>query len=186
MKSLFVFMLAIMFSLVSYAQKPNLNGRWESIKPEAQGQVFATRDFTFKNDKWSIIYTVYGDSEKKYPVFSFEAEGSFKVGKKSDKVDNTYEADFSFSKKYVTLLTDDEATIKSIGFDACNLKKGVKTDISQNGCSFLASVKNYGLEYDLISLNGTELKLGSRPADGNMSKPELRPTQLGEPLKKKK
>ncbi len=125
-------------------------------------------------------------AKKKYPVFSFEAEGSFKVGKKSDKVDNTYEADFSFSKKYVTLLTDDEATIKSIGFDACNLKKGVKTDISQNGCSFLASVKNYGLEYDLISLNGTELKLGSRPADGNMSKPELRPTQLGEPLKKKK
>ncbi len=69
MKSLFVFMLAIMFSLVSYAQKPNLNGRWESIKPEAQGQVFATRDFTFKNDKWSIIYTVYGDSEKKISCF---------------------------------------------------------------------------------------------------------------------
>jgi hypothetical protein len=173
-----------MFSLVAYAQKPKIDGRWESLKPEASGQVFATREFTFKKNQWSIVYTVYGDSEKKYPVFAFEAEGSFKIGKKSDKVENTYEIDFSFSKKYVTLLTDDANTIKSIGFDVCHLKKGVKTDISENGCSFLASVKNYGLEYDLISLNGTELKLGSRPADGNMSKPELRPIQLGEPLKK--
>lgn len=160
----------------------NFDGRWFSSQTENQGQTFATRDFTFKGTSWKLSYIMYADSCKLFPLFTFDAEGTYKVGKKSKVVTNAYETDFTFTRKYLTLLTADPSVVQNLGFSSCNLKEGVKTDISENGCSFFPSVKNYNLEYDLLSLNNGILQLGYRPTDNNMGKPELRPKALGYPL----
>jgi hypothetical protein len=127
---------------------------------------------------------MYGDNNKQYPLFAFDAEGTFSIGKKSELVSQANETEFSFNRKYLTILTDDSNTLQQLGFSNFNLKNGVKTDISDSGCSFLASVKDYPLEYDLTSLQGNELYLGERPADNNLGSPELRPTKLGNVLTK--
>ena len=108
----------------------------------------------------------------------------FFVGKKSKSVKSALETDFAFSKKYLTALTDDQNTLQQLGFTSCNLKKGIETDITESGCSFFASIKNYPKEFDLISLQGDKLFLGMRPADGNMGTAEKRPIALGYPLQK--
>lgn len=179
--------LLIVFTAVFcsvFAQTPDFNGRWFSTETENQGQTYATRDFTFSGTSWKLTYTMYADSCKLFPLFAFDAEGIFKVGKKSKIVTNAYDADFTFTKKYLTILTADQSIVAMFGFTSCNLPFGVKTDISENGCSFFPSVKNYGLEYDLLSLNNGVLQLGYRPADNNMSKPELRPNALGYKLER--
>jgi uncharacterized protein (DUF1330 family) len=125
---------------------------------------------------------MYAESCKLFPLFAFDTEGTFKVGKKSKIVATAFDADFSFAKKYLTVLTADPSVVQMFGFTSCNLKHGVKTDISEGGCSFFPSVRNYNMEYDLLSLNNGILQLGYRPADNNMGKPELRPKKLGYPL----
>jgi uncharacterized protein (DUF1330 family) len=182
MKTTFLSILfAILFCQV-FSQTPNFDGRWFSTQTENQGQAFATRDFTLSGTSWKLTYTMYADSCKLFPLFAFDAEGTFKVGKKSKIVTNANEADFTFVKKYLTILTADPSVVQMFGFISCNLKQGEKTDISENGCSFFPSVKNYGLEYDLLSLSNGILQLGYRPADNNMGKPEFRPKALGYPL----
>jgi uncharacterized protein (DUF1330 family) len=162
-----------------FSQTSNFDGRWFSSQTENQGQTYATRDFTFSGTSWKLTYTMYADSCKLFPLFAFDAEGTFKLVKKSIIVTNAYDADFTFTKKYLTILTADQSIVAMFGFTPCNLQLGVKTDISENGCSFFPSVKNYGLEYDLLSLNNGILQLGYRPADNNMSKPELRSKAMG-------
>lgn len=172
----------LFFFIVSGLNAQNFNGRWFSVQTENQGQTFATRDFTFSGKNWKLTYTMYADSCKLFPLFAFDAEGTYKVGRKYKKLNSTYEANFAFTKKYLTLLSNDTSVVNMLGFSECNLTYGVKTDISEKGCSFLASVSNYGIEYDLLSLNNGILKLGYRPSDNNMGKPELRPKSLGYPL----
>jgi len=174
-----IFIAMLLASVVTNAQTPNFDGRWFSSQTENQGQTFATRDFTFSGKSWKLTYTMYADSCKLFPIFAFDAEGTYKIDKKSKIVTNAYDADFTFTKKYLTILTTDQSVVKMFGFTSCDLKLGVKTDISENGCSFFPSVKNYSLEYDLLSLNKGILQLGYRPADNNMGKPELRPKALG-------
>ena len=177
----------ILFTFLSLsvaAQKSNLNGKWISPVSENLSNSWGTRNFTFDGNQWKLTFIMYGDSNKLYPLFAFDTEGTFTVGKKSAIAANANEAEFVFKRKYLTVLTGDSNILKQLGFATCNLKKGVKTDISESGCSFFASVKNYSLEYDLTSLQGNQLFLGARPADNNLGKPELRPKKLGYPLVK--
>jgi hypothetical protein len=177
MKNKFL-LLALMVSIgATSAQK--INGKWTSIAVENLGNSWGTRDFTFDGNNWKLTFIMYGDSNKQYPLFAFDAEGTYTIGKKSETMSNANETEFVFTKKYLTAVTDDPSILKQLGFTSCNLKKGVKTDISESGCSFFASVKNYSLEYDLTYLQGNKLYLGARPADNNLGKPNLRPTKLG-------
>jgi len=185
MKQITVIILAMITMQVS-AQKTKLNGRWLSVTTENLGASWGIRDFTFDEDKWELTFTMYGDSAKQFPLFSFEATGNFSVGKKSKSAKLAHETDFYFTKKYLTALTEDPVILQQLGFSNCNLKKGIKTDITVSGCSFIPSVTNYPKEFDLTSLQGDKLFLGMRPADGNMGTAEKRPTSLGYALVKTK
>lgn len=178
------FIIFACLTITVSAQLQNLEGRWFSVNTEKVGTGWCTRDFKFYQNKWVLTFTMYADSAKYFPLFAFDTEGTFVIGKKSNLPVTTFESDFSFNKKFITLLTDDQTTLLQLGFDKCNLIKGNKTDISESGCSFFASVKNYPKEFDLTSLQGDKLFLGNRPADGNMGSADKRPKSLGYPLER--
>ncbi|MDD3665361.1 MAG: DUF1330 domain-containing protein [Bacteroidales bacterium] len=168
--------------LQSSGQNPSINCRWFSAKSEPSGQAFVTRDFTFNKNNWTLCYTMYADSTRLFPIFSFDAEGTFTVGKRIKKLQAAWEADFTFKKKFLTLHTNNPHIIKQLGFESCNLQTETKTDISANGCSFLQSVAQYETEYDIVMKSGNNLMLGNRPADNNLGNRTARPSQPGELL----
>lgn len=163
---------------------PNqLLGRWKSASAESVGSVgFRTREFTFAKDRWLIEVIFYGDAEMTKPLFSFVGEGPYALIENSAVLPEATNAAFFFDKKRLILLTDDAAVISQFKFDACNLKKGILKDISASGCANFTSVAACGQEYDLVNIERGILRLGARPADGNMCSEEKRPRSLGSPL----
>jgi kynurenine formamidase len=163
--------------------RKQLLGTWKSPAAESGGNVgFRTREFTFTKDRWLIEVVFYGDKEMTKTLFSFVGEGPYAIGEVSTVVSNATNAVFFFDKKRLTLVTDDAETIKRFGFGNCNLTKGLTKDISDNGCSNFTSIAVCGEEYDLVRINGKNLQLGARPADGNMCSVDKRPKSLGSSL----
>ncbi len=160
-----------------------LLGTWKSASAEAVGNIgFRTREFTFTPERWLIEVVFYSDKEMTKPLFSFVGEGHYTLAENSTVLTDATNATFFFDKKHLTLLTDDAAVISRFKFDACNLKKGVMKDISVSGCSNFTSVAACGQEYDLLNIERNTLRLGARPADGNMCSVDKRPKSLGQPL----
>jgi kynurenine formamidase len=160
-----------------------LLGAWKSAVVEPVGNLgFRTREFTFTLERWLIEVKFYGDKEMTKPLFSFVGEGQYTLAESSTVLPATTKATFFFDKKSLTLLTDDAAAISPFKFDACNLAKGVTKDISTSGCSNFTSVAVCGQEYDLVNIERDALRLGARPADGNMCSVDNRPKSLGQPL----
>ncbi|KJU83025.1 protein APCDD1 [Candidatus Magnetobacterium bavaricum] len=160
---------------------------WGSMDAEDLGNgMFARRTFTFFEDTWSMYFTMFMDTTMKKPVYQFHGEGFFEVESPSSVVEGAYNVMFGFHRKTIRLLTSNKQVISSLGFDDCGLKLSIVKDISGTGCSFIKSVKDYEQEYDLLKLDATAkiLRLGARPADGDMSTEARRPTTLGIPLKK--
>ena len=182
MKAQLIMISLVMILLQSSGQTPSINGRWFSLKSEPSGQAFATRDFSFNDKLWTLCYTMYADSTRLFPLFSYDAKGTFTLGKKIENLPAAWEADFTFEKKFLTLYTNNQQVIKQLGFDVCDLQTGIKTDISANGCSFLQSVAQYKTEYDIVMKSGNNLMLGKRPADNNLGNRTARPSQPGDIL----
>ncbi len=160
-----------------------LLGTWKSAAAEPVGNVgFRTREFTFTPEQWLIEVKFYGDKEMTKPLFSFVGEGQYTLAENSRILPEATDAAFFFDKKRLTLLTDDAAAISPFKFDACSLMKGVTKDISTSGCSNFTSVAVCGQEYDLVNIERNILRLGARPADGNMCSIDKRPKSLGQPL----
>ena len=164
-------------------QQPEWVGKWKSVTRENIGNgLYATREFNINEKDWDINFIVYSDSLGTNSLFKFYGAGPLEIQEDSKLVPGAKNAIFRFNKKTLTLLTDDQNTINSLGFAACGLQKEVEKDISANGCSFLPSVANYGQEYDLIALRNGQLFLGARSND--LSTEDKRPTTLGAPLNK--
>jgi hypothetical protein len=177
-----VVLAGLAFFLVSMGS-PNIAGNWKSAGAEDNGNgTFGIRDFTITAKTWNLVYTLYGDKDLKYPVFALTVEGPYAIGKASKTVAGANDAVFTFSKKFMTLLSADPTTNAMLGLTS--LQKDVKTDVSETGVSFIPSVKNYGQEFDLVRVKGNKLFLGARPADGNMGSEDKRPTALGAALVK--
>lgn len=187
LSSLFVVSVVFTLSSMSWSQQPavDIQGHWQSEQPEASGTgTFGWREFNISEKEWEVIFTMYLDKEKTLPVFTFRAVGTYEIQDKSAAVEGASNAIFHFTKKFVTLQTDNAEAIKNFGFDACGLTKGVEKEISEAGCSFLTSVKACGQEYDLTKIADGKFFLGARPADGNMCTEDRRPTALNLPLVK--
>lgn len=160
-------------------------GTWKSAAAEDLGNgTFGTRTFVLRDGHWSIVFTCYGDSALQAPLFAFEAAGPWKLGEESRKVKGAHEAVFEFKAKTLTLLSKAPEVPKNFGFAACGLTVGEPKDISKTGCSFFGSVEKAPREFDLMGLEGQTLKLGARPADGDLGTAEKRPTALGAPLER--
>ena len=169
-------------STVSALQN-QLLGRWKSAAAEQVGNVgFRTREFTFTTDRWLIEVVFYSDKEMTKPLFSFVGEGPYTIAENSTVLPGATNATFFFDKKRLTLLTDDSAAISQFKFDACNLTRGATKDILANGCSNFTSVAVCGQEYDIVNIERDTLRLGARPADGNMCSVDKRPKSLGMPI----
>ena len=162
-----------------------LSGTWKSAATEPVGNLgFRTREFVFTPERWQIEVVFYRDQEMTAPLFSFVGEGAYTLAENSTILPKATNAEFYFDKKSLTLLTNDAATISRFKFDACNLAKGVRKNISAGGCSNFTSVAACGQEYDLVKIEGNVLRLGARRADGNMCSADKRPENLGQPLVK--
>ena len=162
---------------------PDISGVWKSVSTEDVGNgAWATREFTMKRSDWQVVTTFYLDKDMRMPVFAFRAVGPYEITAASPKVAGAYEATFHFTKKFLTILMDSEEVLKAFGFDPAGYVKGNETDISTTGASFLKSVADYPLEYDLVTLKDGRLSLGFRPADNDLSTVEKRPTKVGLPL----
>lgn len=161
-------------------------GNWISQSPEKVGNFgYRTREFKFDKNRWWIEVIFYDDAEIKKPVFSFIGEGPYKIEGASTTAPGSINAVFSFERKLLKLLTDDSAAIARFGFAGCGLAKEVTKDISTTGCAAFTSVAVCGQEYDLVGIEGDKLRLGARPAGGNMCSVDKRPMGLGQPLVKK-
>lgn len=185
--SLLVVGAVSMMSSILWAQTPtaDLQGEWQSEQPEgAETGPFGWREFTMTDKEWEVSFTMYLDKEKTMPAFTFRAVGLYEIQGNSTTVDGAADAIFHFTKKFVTLKTDNAEVIKNFGFDACGLTKDEEKEISETGCSFLTSVAACGQEYDLVKIADGKFYLGARPADGNMCTEAHRPTALNLPLVK--
>jgi Adenomatosis polyposis coli down-regulated 1 len=161
-----------------------IKGTWVSAAAEDLGNgTFGTRYFKLKKDQWEIRFTLYLDAAAQQPVFTFRAVGSYDVQGPSKVVAGASNAVFHFSKKYLTLETDDAALLQNFGFAGLGFVKGNEQDISASGASFLPSVAAYGQEYDLLKLDQGQLFFGMRSND--MSSEDKRPTALFYPLNRR-
>lgn len=186
MRAIHLFLLITCISIVSAAQAQEaLQGNWTSVSPEktATGS-YGIRNFTFTKDTWEVQYTLYTDSTLNVTVFLFRANGHYQLTGLSKRVPDTEEATFRFTKKYLTLKTNETALIKQFGLNACNLVYHVEKDITTTGCAYLASRSACAQEYDLVSIRDGQLFLGARPPSGGMCEASKRPAALAAPLKK--
>ena len=159
-----------------------LSGKWKSEGAEAVGSGYRTREFTFTPDRWQIEVVFYADKNLTDPIFSFAGEGAYRLADNSTSPTQATKATFFFDKKHLTLLTNNQSIIKQFKLDVCNLAKGATKDISASGCGNFTSVAACGQEYDLVKIEQNILRLGERPANGNMCSANKRPQILGQPL----
>jgi hypothetical protein len=182
----FILFTVLLISFAFKDKNANYSGHWVSAATENMGNsTWGFRDFNMGKENWEIKFTLYFDSSKTKPVFTFRGVGSYSITGKSTSVAEADEATFRFEKKYVTLHIADTSVIKNFGFAYCNLPVNKEKDITANGCSFLTSQAVCAQEFDLVALKNGKLFLGKRPADGNMCSKDKRPIALGNPLIKK-
>ena len=185
MKKVFLLALfiALMGSMLMAGVKPDIVGNWQSISAEDfHNGSFGFRVFGIKKGTWTVETTIYRDKNMKKPIFVFAAEGPYSIGETYTKIDGANKAQFKFSHKYVTLLTNNFFIKRMLGFQT--LKKGIKTDISEKGISFFKSVAAAPEEFDVVKIENGMLYLGARPKDNDLGSEAKRPTALNYPLKK--
>jgi hypothetical protein len=164
---------------------PNLVGTWKSPTPEFAGNGhYAVREFSFNGPRMEHTFTLAADKDMKKIIYIYRVEGSVELGSPSTKVAGAFDLQIKPSKKLVTLKTKDKLTIEDIGFKECKLTTGKEKDISSSGCSVLRSINECSVEYDLVKIEGEQLRLGERPVDNEVCSPENRPEMLASGLKK--
>jgi hypothetical protein len=164
-----------------------LVGVWKSQAPEDTGNgIYSTREFTFTEKLWRVEVVFYNNQNLSTPLFSFSAEGPYRLGDPSSVVAGATNAVFSFFKKRLTLQSSDPAVISRFSLANCNLVIGVPKDISLTGCSLFTSISQCAQEYDLVAIENDLLRLGMRPADRNMCTEDKRPKALGLPVRREK
>jgi len=165
------------------ATTERLVGSWKSPAAERSGpDTFSTREFRLTRERWSVEARFYRDQAMREPLFSFVAQGPYRLESASSEMAGTSEAIFAFDKKELTLLTSDRMAISRFGFESCGLTENVAADISNTGCSFFVPIARCPQEYDLVQLEDDNLRLGARPADRDMCTPNKRPKALGAPV----
>ncbi len=175
---------ALVVASTVVAAPPVPAGRWVSEAAEDLGNgSFATRDFTFTDKTWTLVFTIFSDRDLKKPLVAVDIEGTWKTTAPSKSVEGANEATFNFSKRRIIL--KDANAAKGFGMDGCGLEVGKPKDVSKTGCSFVLPVEKAPREYDLLKAEPNAVYLGARPPDGNLGTEDRRPTALGPKLVKK-
>lgn len=147
---------------------------------------FGTREFSFKDGKWTLTFVLAFDPEMKNQIFVFRTFGNYKVIEPSKTVKGAYNAIFYEDKKFVTLKNDDPNLVEGFGFKDCMLKKDQEKDISISGCSLWKPVAVCNEDHELLSIDASgKLYFGIRPPDNDMCTADKRPTALNVAVVKK-
>jgi hypothetical protein len=159
-----------------------LSGVYASSAPEPWYGGYGTRQFTFEQGQWSLVFTHALDAKMQNRTFQFRTEGPYRVGAPSAAVPGAFEAVFYEDVKFVTLLTDDANIVRAFGFAACGLQFNKEVDISKSGCAGWKPVSQCREDHDLLAISDAGLQFGVRPRDNDMCTADRRPTALLQPV----
>jgi hypothetical protein len=156
----------------------SLRGTYVSPTVEPWYGGFGTREFVFRDGRWSLIFTHALDPQMTMRTFQFRTGGAYTVGEPSADVPGAYRTVFNEDWKHVTLLTDVPGIVEGMGMASCGLTVNLEVDISGSGCAAWKPVADCGEDHDILSLSAEGLHFGVRPADNDMCSADRTPTAL--------
>jgi Adenomatosis polyposis coli down-regulated 1 len=165
---------------------PLLAGQWLSAGCESQStnaERSIKRSFLFSDWAWQIDVAIFKGADCTSPLVGIRVEGVYTHTGPSAIIPGASEATFFYTRKSAAALT--EAGVALLRESKCgteNWRLGLEQDISSTGClGFPAITANCPQEFDIISIEGGELRAGLRSA--KMCEPSGRPARLsGFPL----
>ena len=159
-----------------------LSGTYASTAPEPWYGGFGTREFTFGDGRWGLVFTHALDPGMEVKTFQFVTEGPYAVGEAVAGVPGAFAGDFTEEVKKVRLVMEDPEMIAAFGMAECGLVPGEVVDISETGCAGWKPVAECGVDHDLFAMDAKGVYFGVRPADNDMCTPDRRPTALLMPV----
>lgn len=184
MKSPILF--ALLLASTACSSSPSVTGKWTSAcfpSPQADGSTLYGRiDLTGTDpDRWALDYTLHGDAACTSKVVQVSIHGQYDVIEPSPTVKDAWNARFGFDDKTITPFVQPVAD--ALGAASCGTSPwqvGVAQSVYENGCAAFGQYpkSQCDADYDLLSIEGSTLHFGNRPADNNMCTPDKRPTQL--------
>ncbi|MFN3225626.1 MAG: hypothetical protein ACE360_05185 [Hyphomicrobiales bacterium] len=155
-----------------------VHGTYRSAEPEEWYGAYGTREFTFADGRWQLIFTHALDRDMTMRTFQFRTGGPFEIRELSETVDGAFHGVFHENWKHVTLLTDNPEIVAAMGMADCDLTYNLETDISLTGCGHWLPVAECGEDHDLFAMDEAGVYFGVRPRDNNMCTPDRTPTAL--------
>ena len=155
-----------------------VTGTFRSAAPEEWYGGYGTREFTFADGQWQLIFTHALDPAMTLRTFQFRTGGPFEIAQGSDAVAGAFHGVFHEDWKHLTLLTDNAEIVAGMGMADCGLTFNLETDISESGCAAWRPVADCGEDHDLFAMDATGVYFGVRPADNDMCTPDKRPNAL--------
>ena len=160
---------ALTASLPARADAPSITGRWQSAAPEAQGQIFVTREFKIEPATWSVAFRAYGDASAKAPLFTLNVGGVYVLGGSSSAVAGAREGIFPATYRRIT--AESEAGVQMFAAMGCALKVRVVKPLTSEPCGFVPSLMQAMGEYDLVAVKSGQLFFGDRSGDLTKARP---------------
>jgi hypothetical protein len=159
-------------------------GRW--VSPEREyttnpddSVYYIIRDYTFTDDAFRAVTSVYGDPLSDIKFYTAVVDGTYELVGESEVVEGATDIDFTFAQ--ITMEPDSLAFIDIFIKSRCGdgmWGLGMPQDVSKTGCLSFRPITDYPLEYDIVKVQGDSLQLGIRPIDGDLGSVEKRPAEL--------
>ena len=159
-------------------------GRW--VSPEREyttnpddSVYYIIRDYTFTDDAFRAVTSVYGDPLSDIKFYTAVVDGTYELVGESEVVEGATDIDFTFAQ--ITMEPDSLAFIDIFIKSRCGdgmWGLGMPQDVSKTGCLSFRPITEYPLEYDIVKVQGDSLQLGIRPVDGDLGSGEKRPVEL--------
>lgn len=164
------------------AEQPSLVGRWASDCIAASPQQVFRLEFELDATRWKLDYRAFADGACGTPFLTVHIEGAYELTGPSAEVAGASHARFGFAVRNVTPHLEAAAQFlaSNAGCDRAGFAVGVATDILEQGCAGLGAypLAACPAELDLAWREATTLRLGARPADGNLCTEDRRPKAL--------
>lgn len=164
---------------------PSLAGHWRSTcvpQPQADGStLYATLDLTGSAPSaWALAYTLHGDAACAARLVTIAIRGRYEVGEPS-AIAGAWTAPFGFDDKTITPFVQPIADALAAGHcGSAPWQLGAAQSVYAAGCAPFGQYAQpqCAADFDLLSVTGSALRFGDRPADNNLCTPARRPAQL--------
>jgi hypothetical protein len=160
----------------------DVTGHWKSDCLPGQNGQSSSLEFQIQAATWKLDYVTFGDSACASPFVTAHLEGAYEIQGPSAKVSGANEARFGFTTKTVT--PHGAAAVQYLtALPACgsgSFSDGAPTDVLDKGCAGLGQYPGAQCpaDFDLVAVQGDDLRFGARPADNDMCTADKRPASL--------